>query len=127
MADTTTELEVLAEIVEVLGGQSGQHETVVPVLEDIRDLLGGGGGGGSADFTPEVGYDGSEVTIKFAHTMGAKLTEVLDYHIVEFNKLYPNIHIEHSSYGGWSDISGLINTEIIGDNQPIVDFILANT
>ena len=45
MADTTTELEVLDEIVDVLGGQSGQHETVVPVLEDIRDLLGGGNGG----------------------------------------------------------------------------------
>ncbi len=82
----------------------------------------GGGGGGSADFTPEVGYDGSEVTIKFAHTMGAKLTEVLDYHIVEFNKLYPNIHIEHSSYGGWGDIGGLINTEIMGDNQPNVAY-----
>ena len=47
MSDTTTELEVLDEIVDALGGQSGQHETVVPVLEDIRDLLGGGGGGGA--------------------------------------------------------------------------------
>ena len=27
---------------------------------------------------PENGYDGSEVTIKFAHTMGAKLQEVLN-------------------------------------------------
>ena len=44
-------------------------------------------------------YDGSEVTIKFAHTMGAKLRDVLDYHIAEFNKLYPNITIEHSSLG----------------------------
>lgn len=43
MADTTTELEVLNQIVDTLGGQSGQHETVVPVLEDIRDLLGGDG------------------------------------------------------------------------------------
>ena len=68
------------------------------------------------------GYDGSEVTIKFAHTMGAKLKEVLDYHIGEFNKLYPNITIEHSSYGGWSDIAGQINTEIAGDNQPNVAY-----
>ena len=67
---------------------------------------------------PEHGHDGSEATIKFAHTMGAKLKEVLDYHIAEFNKLYPNIHIEHSSYGGWSDIAELINTEIMGDNHP---------
>ncbi len=71
---------------------------------------------------PEGGYDGSAVTIKFAHTMGAKLQEVLNYHIGEFNKLYPNITIEHSSYGGWSDINGLINTEIMGDNQPNVAY-----
>ena len=71
---------------------------------------------------PAEGYDGSEVTIKFAHTMGAKLQAVLDYHIGEFNKLYPNIHIEHSSYGGWGDIAGLINTEIMGDNQPNIAY-----
>ena len=68
------------------------------------------------------GYDGSEVTIKFAHTMGAKLRDVLDYYIGEFNKMYPNIHIEHSSYGGWGDIAGQINTEIAGDNQPNVAY-----
>ncbi len=71
---------------------------------------------------PEAGYDGSEVTIKFAHTMGANLREVLDYHIGEFNKLYPNITIEHSSYGGWGDIANLINTEIMGDNQPNIAY-----
>ena len=71
---------------------------------------------------PEVGYDGSEVTIKFGHTMGAKLQEVLNYHIGEFNKLFPNITVEHSSYGGWSDIAGLINTEIMGDNQPNIAY-----
>ena len=68
------------------------------------------------------GYDGSEVTIKFAHTMGANLQEVLNYHIGEFNKLYPNIHIEHDTYGGWGDIAGQINTEIIGDNQPNIAY-----
>lgn len=88
--------------------------------------------GGSGSSTPApvetqpvvsaTGYDGSEVTIKFGHTMGAKLQEVLDYHIGEFNKLYPNIHIEHSSYGGWGDIAGLINTEIMGDNQPNIAY-----
>jgi len=55
MADNTTELEVLNQIVDVLGGQSGQHETVVPVLEDIRDLLGGGGGGGGYNPALSVG------------------------------------------------------------------------
>ena len=41
MADNTTELEVLDEIVDVLGGQSGQYETVVPTLQQILALLGG--------------------------------------------------------------------------------------
>lgn len=45
MADTTTELEVLDQIVDVLGGQSGQYETVVPTLQQILALLGGGNGG----------------------------------------------------------------------------------
>ncbi len=42
MADTTTELEVLDQIVDVLGGQSGQYETVVPVLQQIKELLASG-------------------------------------------------------------------------------------
>ncbi len=78
---------------------------------------------GGTEFVPsDKGYEGGEVTIKFAHTMGAKLQAVLDYHIGEFNKIYPNIHIEHSTYGGWGDIAGLINTEIMGDNQPNVAY-----
>ena len=88
---------------------------------------GGSGNGGETQKIPGYqvpagGYDGSEVTIKFAHTMGAKLQEVLNYHIGEFNKLYPNIHIEHSSYGGWGDISGQINTEMAADNQPNIAY-----
>ncbi len=42
MADNTTELEVLDEIVDVLGGQSGQYDTVVPVLQQIYTLLEAG-------------------------------------------------------------------------------------
>jgi len=42
MADNTTELEVLDEIVDTLGGQSGQYETVVPVLQQIKELLAAG-------------------------------------------------------------------------------------
>ena len=83
---------------------------------------GNAGNATVGNFTvPEGGYDGSAVTIKFAHTMGAKLQEVLNYHIGEFNKLYPNITVEHNTYGGWSDIAGLINTEIMADNQPNSD------
>ncbi len=83
----------------------------------------GGGSNATANFVvPEGGYDGSAVEITFAHTMGAKLQEVLNYHIAEFNKLYPNITIKHSSYGGWSDIAGQVNTEIAGNNQPNIAY-----
>ena len=88
----------------------------VPVIDDTGKKATG-------NFAvPSVGYDGSEVTIKFAHTMGAKLQAVLDYHIGEFNKLYPNIHIEHNAYGGWGDIAGMVNTEIIGGSQPNIAY-----
>ena len=56
---------------------------------------------------PEVqdeGYDGSAVTIVFYHTMGQNLRNVLEAYIVEFNKLYPNITIEHSQVGGYDDV-----------------------
>jgi len=105
--------------------------TLVVMLVSMLAACGGnsGGNGGSAAApqipgykVPAGGYDGSEVNIKFAHTMGAKLREVLDYHIGEFNKLYPNIHIEHSSYGGWGDIAGQINTEMAADNQPNIAY-----
>ncbi|MEE1327193.1 MAG: extracellular solute-binding protein, partial [Oscillospiraceae bacterium] len=71
---------------------------------------------------PEGGYDGSEVTIRFYHTMGANLREVLDLYIVEFNKLYPNIHIEHSQVGNYDDVLAQIATEITVGNQPNIAY-----
>ena len=71
---------------------------------------------------PEGGYDGSEVTITFYHTMGASLREVLDKYIVEFNKLYPNIHIEHKQIGSYDDVREKIATEITVGNQPNIAY-----
>ena len=71
---------------------------------------------------PEVGYDGSEVTITFYHTMGQNLRDVLEAYIVEFNKLYPNIHIEHSQVGGYDDVRDQISTEITVGNQPNIAY-----
>ncbi len=67
---------------------------------------------------PEGGYDGSEVTIKFDHTMGQNLRDVLVAYIEEFNKLYPNIHIEQEQVGGYDDVRNQISTEITVGNQP---------
>lgn len=61
---------------------------------------------------PEVGYDGSEVTVTFYHTMGSNLSVVLEKYIPRFNELYPNIHIEHSKEGGYDDVRNNIRTEL---------------
>ena len=53
---------------------------------------------------PAEGYDGSEVTITFSHTMGQALRDVLDKYIVEFNKIYPNITVEHNQVGSYDDV-----------------------
>ncbi len=71
---------------------------------------------------PEGGYDGSEVTIKFYHTMGANLTEVLNRYIVEFNKLYPNIHIEHEQVGNYDDVRDQVKTELTVGQQPNIAY-----
>ena len=67
---------------------------------------------------PETGYDGSEVTITFYHTMGSNLTTVLDAYIAKFNELYPNIHIISESVGGYDDVRDQISTQITAGNQP---------
>lgn len=67
---------------------------------------------------PEGGYDGSEVTIKFYHTMGSNLTTVLETYIEEFNKLYPNIHVEWTAVGGYDDVRDQITQEIGPNNHP---------
>ncbi len=71
---------------------------------------------------PAGGYDGSEVTIKFYHTMGANLRAVLDEYIVEFNKIYPNIHIEHEQVGSYDDVRDQIKTELTAGNQPNIAY-----
>ena len=67
---------------------------------------------------PEGGYDGSEVAIKFYNTMGTKYTDMMTHYIEEFNKLYPNIHVECTSVGSYDDVRDQISTEITVGNQP---------
>ena len=71
---------------------------------------------------PEGGYDGSEVTIKFYHTMGENLRDVIDLYIPEFNALYPNIHIDHEQVGSYDDVKDQISTEITAGNQPHIAY-----
>ena len=78
---------------------------------------------GMAEFiVPETGYDGSAVTIVFYHSMGAKLRGVLDTYIAEFNKLYPNITIEHSSMGDYDGVRDQIKTQLTAGEQPNIAY-----
>ena len=83
---------------------------------------GKGDNGVQETLPPGEGYDGSEVTITFYHTMGQNLRDVLDAYIVEFNKLYPNIEIVHSQVGGYDDVRDQIRTEITVGNQPNIAY-----
>ena len=71
---------------------------------------------------PANGYDGSEVTITFYHTMGQNLRNVLDRYIKKFNELYPNITIEHSQIGGYDDVRDQINKQLTVGNQPNIAY-----
>ena len=78
---------------------------------------------GMASFdVPEVGYDGSAVTVVFYHSMGAKLQGVLNTYIPEFNKLYPNITIEHSSMGDYDGVRDQIKTQLTAGEQPNIAY-----
>ncbi len=75
--------------------------------------------GNAANFeVPVGGYDGSEITLRFYHTMGSNLTDVLNRYIESFNVLYPNIHIQHEQVGGYDDVRDKISTELTANNQP---------
>ena len=72
--------------------------------------------------TNVVAYDGSEVTVTFYHTMGANLKGILDKHIAKFNELYPNIKIEHSSYGDYPGVRNQISTELTANSAPSIAY-----
>ena len=79
--------------------------------------------GGKASLAiPSGGYDGSDVTIRFYHTMGANLSTVLNAYIEDFNKIYPNIHIEASQVGSYDDVRNQISTEITVGDQPNIAY-----
>ena len=71
---------------------------------------------------PAEGYDGSEVTITFCTQQGTALQEVTTNYIAEFNKLYPNIHVEHTTQGSYDDVRDQIVTDISVGAQPNVAY-----
>ncbi len=62
---------------------------------------------------PEEGFDTSkDVNIFFAHAMGQNLQKVLNSYLEDFEKMYPNIHVEHNSIGSYDDIRDQMSTEL---------------
>ncbi len=89
----------------------------------------GGNGGGETSApekvryeVPAEGYDGSEVTITFSHTMGESLRAELATAIERFNELYPNITVEASQIGGYDEVRDQIKTELTAGNQPNIAY-----
>ena len=84
--------------------------TACPVNEGYVDL----------DLTGS--YDGSAVTITFWHTMGADNKALLEDAIARFNETYPNITVEHTSYGDYDGVFEQIRTKLTAGNQPNLAF-----
>ena len=62
--------------------------TVVLCLSAVVALVACGPQKSTSNFeVPDVGYDGSEVEIKFMNTMGKALNDKLTQYIAEFNKI----------------------------------------
>ncbi len=94
---------------------------VVLMLVGMVGVLSGCNSAQTApDFVmPEGGFDTSKpVTIRFYHQMGANLTAILEAAIEDFNKIYPNITIEHKSYGDYDGVRDQIRTEVTVGDQP---------
>ena len=88
---------------------------------------GGGLGGNDAANkvtyeVPAEGYDGSAVTIVFWHSMGAKLQGVLETYITEFNKLYPNITVEHATQGDYDGVRDQVKIALTAGTQPNIAY-----
>ena len=68
---------------------------------------------------PEGGFDTTKpVTIRFYHSMGAQLQTILNESIERFKEIYPNITVEHFSYGDYDGVRDQIKTEISVGGQP---------
>ena len=93
---------------------------MIGTLTSCDKLFGNTDNKQAADFVmPEGGFDtNTPVTIKFYHSMGAALQEILNDTIAEFNLLYPNITIEHESLGDYDGVRNQIKTEIAVGGQP---------
>lgn len=89
-------------------------------ISSIASLSSCGNKASIPDFEmPEGGFDTTqEIEITFFHTMNKTLQDVLEAYIVEFNKLYPNITVNHQQIGGYDDVKDQMTTALsAGGNE----------
>lgn len=114
------------------GGKSYSTEDFISINDVIahaKTLSSNNNNGGNFEKTgtpnfavPEEGYDGSEVELTFYSTQGQSLKVITDKYIEEFNKIYPNIKVTHTSIGSYDDVRDQIKTEIPVKNQPNIAY-----
>ena len=82
----------------------------------------------AADFVmPEGGFDTeTPITITFYHSMGKALQDVLNSSIADFNEKYPNITVEHSSYGSYDGVLSQVKTELTVGDHPNLAYSYAD-
>lgn len=68
---------------------------------------------------PAKHYD---INITFWHTMGAKLRELLDRFIAEFQEQNPDIGITHASQGGYDDLEDKLSMAIPAGTTPTMAY-----
>ncbi len=117
---------MLLSVLTACGGSNNNADANNSANNDNADVNNSGAADvvpGVGNFTvPAGGYDGSEVTIKFYHTMGAPLREVLDIYIADFNAIYPNITVVHEQVGGYDDVRDQVSKEITAGSQPNIAY-----
>ena len=103
--------------------------TIEKILEDSAKLSKSNSQASDIQITgtpnfnvPASGYDGSEVTITFYHTMGSNLRDVLKTYIEDFNVLYPNIHISEDQVGGYNDVRDTIQKQLSVGKHPNIAY-----
>ena len=79
-------------------------------------------GGGDVDLDLTGVYDGSAVTITFWHTMGQDNKILLEDAIARFNEKYPNIKVEHVSYGDYDKVFDQVRTKLSANKQPNIAY-----
>jgi len=100
---------------------SSTHSTTSTFSTSLSEQTSTTSSTSSVDTLPEFDRN-NRVTITFWHTMGDSLKMALKSIISEFNDIYPNIEVEHTSVGGYSDVRDAILKNIPNGSTPNLSY-----